>query len=128
MLIVSQGEIYSMNNDMYEDEREIDIKQGLLYLCDHVGIIILIGIVFAVLLGGYKAFDMNKPLNSTEVLKSIIEQNKAAANPAAGEYNYYTDREVIEGTCVVRSQISIDYSFDNVIVSDNMDYNGLWGF
>ena len=127
MLNVSQGEIYSMNNDMYEDEREIDIKQGLLYLWDHVGIIILVGIVFAALLGGYKVFDMNKPLNSTEVLGSIIEQNKAAANPAAGVYNYYTDREVIEGTCVVRSQISIDYSFDNVIVSDNMDYNGLWG-
>lgn len=127
MLIVSQGEIYSMNNDMYEDEREIDIKQGLLYLWDNVGIIILVGIVFAALLGGYKVFDMNKPLNSTEVFKSIIEQNKAAANPAFGENNYYTDREVVEGTCVVLSQISIDYNFDNVIISDNMDYNGLWG-
>lgn len=116
-----------MNSGVYEDEKEIDIIQGILYLWDHIGIIILVGIFMAAALGGYKAYGMTKSLNPTEVFDSIIEQNRAAANPAAGEYNYNTEREVIEGSCVVKSQIYVEYSFDNVLISDNMDYNGIWG-
>ena len=107
------------------DQRIIDLKQLFLYIWDNFIIIVLTGLVFSGLFCSYKFYESKKPIDSDKVYNEILTKNKEAINPPAGVYNYTSEREVIEGSCVVKSQIYIYYNFDNYKNAEGIDYNSL---
>lgn len=108
------------------NEREIDLIQLLLYLWDHVLIIFVVGMFFAGALGIYSVIRQKSSIgNDKAVFSAIIEQNHRAANNTTTETVLNSERNPIDGTCIVRGTLFIDYNLDNIEKNDNLDYNAL---
>ena len=108
-----------------KDDIKIDIKQLFLYVWDHILIIVFASVFFSLVLGGIRYKQMITPINPNKVYNEILSMNKDAANPSVGVYSYSSDREIIKGSCVIRSQLYIDYNYDELNSIDNNDYNSI---
>ena len=113
-----------MNSNNYKG-RWIDFSQYIIYVLEHIGIVLLVSVIFA---GAFSVFGINKmnnAINKNAVYKQIIDKNKDANNPQAGVINYNTEKEVIEGSCVIKCQLYIDFNFNEIEQNENMDFNGI---
>lgn len=113
-----------MNSNNYKG-RWIDFYQYIIYVLEHIGIVLLVSVIFA---GAFSVFGINKmnnAINKNAVYKQIIDKNKDANNPQAGVINYNTEKEVIEGSCVIKCQLYIDFNFNEIEQNENMDFNGI---
>ena len=119
-----------MNDRIEEKEREIDVKHILLYLWNHIVIIFLVGIILAGAMGvfGYekKKKEAAAYASPQAVLARVLAKNKDASFPKETSKRYYkANLECLEGSCVVRTQLYIDYNYNSIENSDTMDYNDI---
>ena len=104
-----------------EKERKFDIKQCILYIFDHIALMLIAAVLLGGALFGYSYYKAKKDNNSesksqNEILDDIVFQNHEAAFPDPANKTKYRDTEKsrLEGTCVVRATVFLDYNLEDV--------------
>lgn len=113
--------------DSYTEQkgRQVDIKQCLMYMLDHLILALIVGVVFAAALAG---FNYNKQKSSAKPMNAfnrIISNNRGAYYPVAGQTVINSEKSKIAGTCIVRAEIYVEYNFSSVETILNSDYSTL---
>lgn len=105
--------------------RELDFKQCLLYLLDHLILAIVVGVICAAALAAFGSSRSVKTDDPKKTYDNVVAVNRSAFYPVAGQTILNTEKAKINGTCIVRSEIYTDFSFCNIEGSTNADYNTL---
>lgn len=105
--------------------RELDFKQCLFYVLDHCIVAIIVGVLFACLLSCYSYMNQKNNNNSENTFKEIVTRNKSAYYPNAGQVVKNTEKEELEGSCVVYSKIYISFNFSQIEGNSNSDYSAM---
>ena len=105
--------------------RELDFKQCLLYLLDHLIPAIAVGVVFAAALAIFGISRAPKAEDPKTTYNKIATTNRSAFYPVTGQVVQNTEKAKLDGTCIVRSELYTDFSFSTIEGSTNADYNTL---
>ena len=106
--------------------RSVDLRQCFLYIWDHVVIILLVGVLLAGVLGGYRYFKVNKTVSQQQTFDSIVSQNRSNYYPTnSSDQTPNTESKKIDGSCLVRAAIFIDYDFSSIEGNSNIDFSSM---
>ena len=105
--------------------RELDFRQCFLYILDHIIVVVIFVIAFVSLILLYNYTKSNKKDDYKNKLTEIITNNKSAYYPVPGQTVFNTEKKELNGTCIVRAKIFIDFNFSSVEGNANLDYSSM---
>lgn len=110
------------------NEREIDIKQLLLYILDNIKWVILAGLLFGILLGAYgyvKASKSDSPEAASASIQDIIKKNRTKWNGIDSSVTSDAFTEPFPGTYIANAKVYVDFDYSNIEGNDNLDFTAM---
>lgn len=114
-----------MNDSFDRKRRTVDLRQCLLYILDHIVPIIIVGVIAAAALCGFGYVRTQKNSSSQKTFEAITAQNRKAFYPDGTGTVLNTERKKVDGSCIVRAEIFIDYDFSSIEGNNNLDYSAM---
>lgn len=105
-------------------ERELDIKDLLLYLWSRAVVVVIFGIGMATLGAGYGYLKQDKPETADEIYQKIITTNHDYTNSINDTKNSAWQVRP-EKSYIVSGRIYIDFNFSNIEGNSNLDYSSM---
>lgn|GEM_PF-4382888 len=102
--------------ELYQDEREIDLKQMLWYLWDHKAIVFIVGVLLA---GLAALYSFNSKSEVSTSIEGIIDTNKEADPAHIGNVFTTTFYDLPDGAYLIESNIEVEFNLDRIYSRDN---------
>ena len=106
--------------------RSVDLRHCFLYIWDHIVIILLVGVLLAGVLGGFRYFKVNKTVSQQQTFDSIVSQNRSNYYPtSSSDQTPNTESKKVDGSCIIRAAIFVDFDFSKIEGNSNSDFSSM---
>ena len=115
-----------MEEKKKKKRRSVDLRQCFLYIWDHIVIILLVGVLLAGVLGGFRYFKVNKTVSQQQTFDSIVSQNRSNYYPTnSSDQTPNTESKKVDGSCIIRAAIYVDFDFSKIEGNSNSDFSSM---
>ena len=114
-----------MEYNIEEKDREINFRQCLLYIWEHIVPVLVVTVLFGASFCGYSLLKQGKSKAINQTIKDIVTQNRSAYYPDGSKTVINTERKKLDKTCIIRGEIFIDYDFSSIEGNSNLDYSAM---
>ena len=109
-------------------EKELDIKQLVLFIFDNIKWVILMGLLCGILLGAYgylKTYKSDSEEIASASIQDIINKNRKKWNALDTTVTSDAFNDPLPGTYIANAKIYVDFDYSNIEGNTNLDFSAM---